>query len=251
MIKAITFDLWDTVFIDDSDEPKRKVAGRPTKAVERRLLVRKYAERHKPVSRELVDAVFDAQEAAYKKIWHDLHVTWKVRDRLEVVMKGLDVTLADNEMSGLVRLLEEMELEFRPDFVPGVHEAIERLSARYQLGVISDAIYSPGRALRKMLEDEGLLKYFSTIIFSDEAGCSKPAPCVFEAAKQGLGVEFDEIVHVGDREHNDILGPEKMEMHSILCLAAVDRRSDRSRAGAWFDDYARLPAIIEEMDKGR
>ena len=36
MIKGITFDLWDTVFIDDSDEPKRKKAGRPTKSVERR-----------------------------------------------------------------------------------------------------------------------------------------------------------------------------------------------------------------------
>ena len=36
MIKAITFDLWDTVLIDNSDEPKRKAAGRPTKAIERR-----------------------------------------------------------------------------------------------------------------------------------------------------------------------------------------------------------------------
>ncbi len=38
-IKAITFDLWDTVLIDDSDEPKRKAAGRATKAMERRRLV--------------------------------------------------------------------------------------------------------------------------------------------------------------------------------------------------------------------
>ncbi len=248
MIKAITFDLWDTVFIDDSDEPKREKAGRPTKAEERRQLVKKFAGRHKPVGQDLVDAVFDAQEAAYRKVWHDLHVTWKVRDRMEVVMKGLGVTLAEEEMAELVRLLEEMELEFRPDFVPGVHEAVKKLSEKYKLGVISDAIYSPGRVLRKLLEDEGLLKYFSVFVFSDEAGCSKPAPCVFEVAKEGLGVAYDEIVHIGDREHNDILGPEKTGMHSILCLAAVDRGSDRNRADAWFDDYSRLPGIIDDLN---
>ena len=28
-IKAITFDLWDTLFADDTDEPKRQKAGLP------------------------------------------------------------------------------------------------------------------------------------------------------------------------------------------------------------------------------
>ncbi len=249
MIKAITFDLWDTVFLDDSDEPKRKEARRPSKAVERRQRVLQFAEKHRPVTQETVNAVFDAQEAAYRKVWNDLHVTWKVRDRLEVMMKGLGVALTEREMEELTTLLEEMELEFRPDFVPGVHEAIEKLSDHYKLGVISDAIYSPGRVLRKLLEDEGLLGYFSVFVFSDEAGCSKPAPCVFEAAKKALGVEYSEIAHIGDREHNDILGPEKMGMYSILCLAAVDRGSDRNRAAGWFDDYNRLPQLIENLNK--
>ncbi len=248
MIRAITFDLWDTVFIDNSDEPKRKRAGKPPKAVERRQLVVQFAGRHKPVGEALVNAVFDAQEAACRKVWHDLHVTWSVRDRMEVVMKGLGVKLPEGDMAELVRLLEEMELEYRPDFVPGVHEAIKTLSGRYELGVVSDAIYSPGRVLRKLLEDEGLLRYFSVFVFSDEAGCSKPAPCVFEAAKKGLSVAYEEIVHIGDREHNDILGPEKMGMRSVLCLAAVDRGTDRNRADAWFDDYGELPEVIEGLE---
>ena len=39
VVKGITFDLWDTVLIDDSDEPKRAKAGCPTKLFERRELV--------------------------------------------------------------------------------------------------------------------------------------------------------------------------------------------------------------------
>ena len=36
MIKAVTFDLWDTIVHDDSDEPKRKAKGLRTKKAERR-----------------------------------------------------------------------------------------------------------------------------------------------------------------------------------------------------------------------
>ncbi len=247
MIKAITFDLWDTVFIDDTDEPKRKAAGRPTKAVERRKLVKQFVDKHLQISQEIVNAAYNAQDAAFRKAWHDQHITWSVKERLEIVLKGLNVTLPEDELAELVLLHEEMELEFRPNFVDGVHEAIKALSENYKLGVISDAIFSPGRSLRKLLEDEGLLQYFTTFVFSDEVECSKPHECVFNAAKKGLGVKFNEIVHIGDREHNDILGPEKMGMKSILCLAALNRGSDPNRADAFFEDYSELPSIIENL----
>jgi putative hydrolase of the HAD superfamily len=247
MIKAISFDLWDTVLIDDSDEPKRKRAGRPTKAVERRKLVKQFVEMYQPISQEAVDAEYDAQDAAFRKTWYDLHVTWTVKERLERVLRGLSVALPEADKAELVRLHEEMELEFRPDFARGIHDAIKALHKKYKLAVISDTIFSPGRALRKLLEGEGLLQYFTTFVFSDEVGCSKPAEGIFKQAQKSLGVEFHEIVHIGDREQNDILGPKTMGMHSILCLAVLDRGGDRNLADAFFQDYADLPDIIENL----
>ena len=38
-IKAVTFDLWDTIVDDDSDEPKRAAKGLRSKRDERRHLV--------------------------------------------------------------------------------------------------------------------------------------------------------------------------------------------------------------------
>ena len=93
MIKAITFDLWDTVFIDDTDEPKRKAAGKPTKGVERRELVKQFADKHQIISQEIVDAAYNAQDAAFRKAWHDQHVTWSVSERLEIVLKGNDPSI--------------------------------------------------------------------------------------------------------------------------------------------------------------
>jgi len=248
MIKAITFDLWDTVFIDDTDEPKRKAAGRPSKPVERRQLVHQFLEKYQPIDGKLVSMVYDTTDAAFRKVWHDQHVTWSVRDRLEVILKGLSRDLPDKDMNELVRLHEEMELEFRPDFVPGVHEAIKQLAGKYKLAVISDAIFSPGRCLRTLLKGEGLLEYFDLFVFSDEVGNSKPEPHVFQTAWEGLGVNPEEVVHIGDREHNDILGPINVGMQCILCTAAIDRDSKNTQAKFMFDNYKDFPAVVEKLD---
>jgi putative hydrolase of the HAD superfamily len=249
MIKAITFDLWDTVFIDDTDEPKRKAANRPSKSIARRQLVHQFLEKYQPIDGKLVNAVYDTTDAAFRKVWHSQHVTWSVRDRIDIILKGLHRDLSQKDKNELVKLHEEMELEFRPDFVPGVHEAIKNLHGTYKLAVISDAIFSPGRCLRTLLKDEGLLEYFDLFIFSDEIGNSKPEPRIFQAAWEGLGLAPEEVVHIGDREHNDILGPLKAGMHCILCTAAIDRDSKNTMAKFMFDDYKNLPTIVDQLNE--
>ncbi|MBD3289163.1 HAD-IA family hydrolase, partial [candidate division KSB1 bacterium] len=204
-------------------------------------------EKHTPVDYELVTRVYDTADAAFRKVWHEHHVTWSVLERLSIIMSGLGVTLPDGEMEELVRLHENMELEFRPDFVEGVHEAIKSLHGKYRLGVISDTIFSPGRALRQLLADEGLLDFFDVLIFSDEIGKSKPEPVMFYSACQRLGVQLDELVHIGDREHNDIAGPKNLGARAILCTAAIDRGSSKTKADAMFKNYQELPSLIEKL----
>jgi len=247
-IKAITFDLWDAVFQDDTDEPKRAAAGRPSKSAERRALVHAYLNQHEPIARETVHLAYDVTDAAFRKVWHDQHVTWSVRERLTVLLDGLKRSLPEPEFAELIRLHEEMELEFRPDFAPHVHEAIKALHAKYKLAVISDAIFSPGRCLRQLLKDEGLLDYFQVFVFSDEAGHSKPHPSVFEAAAKQLGCDVSEIVHIGDREHNDVGGPHAVGARAILTTVVKDRGSAHSKADAICTDYAQLAAIVEELN---
>ncbi len=248
-ISAITFDLWDTVLIDDSDEAKRKAAGRPSKRVERRNLVQHFIERQSTVSRSIIDPVYNAADAAFKKVWNELHVTWTVRERLSLILEALGQTLPEAEMAELVRLHEEMELEFRPDFVPGAAETLRILNERYRLGVISDTVFSPGRVFRTMLADEGLLELFDVLIFSDEVGRSKPEPEPFTIACERFGIEPHELVHIGDREGKDIAGPHAIGARAILCTAVIDRGSSQTEAEAVFDDYHKLPGIIEKMDR--
>jgi HAD superfamily hydrolase (TIGR01549 family) len=248
-IRAVTFDLWDTVFIDDSDEPKRKAQGLAPKPVERRNLVQQFLARHEPISRELIDLAYDTTDAAFRQVWYGQNVTWTVRQRLSVLLKGLKRNLPEPEFDELVRLHEDMELTVRPDMAPNIADALNSLQGKYKIGVISDAIFSPGRALRQLLADYDLLEYFSSFIFSDEIGCAKPNPAVFQAAAKDLSVKPEEIVHIGDRELKDIEGPRAVGARAVLCTVVKDRCSENTKADAICSNFLDLPAILEKLNE--
>lgn len=247
-VQAVCFDLWDTVFVDDSDEPKRKALGLPPKAVERRELVHRFLARHAPLERALVDCAYDTADAAFWHAWRNHQVTWTVRERLGIVLAGLRRELPPDELAVLVRHHEEMELRVRPDLAPGVAETLQKLARRYKLAVVSDAIFTPGWALRELLAGYGLRDLFSAFAFSDEIGRSKPALEMFQRAAQEAGCRLTEMVHVGDREHNDVLGAQAAGCRAVLVTVVKDRGSRRTQADAVCRNYAELPAIIAALD---
>ena len=252
MIRAITFDLWDTVIHDDSDEPKRTAAGLPPKREARRALVREALARHQAVSADVVDAAYDVTDAAFNKVWHDQHVTWSVGERLSVLLRGLGRELPEAVLADITARIEEMELEVMPDPVPGIGDAVETLAERYPLAVVSDAIHSPGRCLREWLKRQGLLHHFGAFAFSDEVGRSKPHPDMFHRAAAGLGIDVSEMLHIGDREHNDVRGPHALGMKAILFTATRDRDRTGSTADAICERAAALPDVVARLvDAGR
>ncbi|MFH1718267.1 MAG: HAD family hydrolase [Planctomycetota bacterium] len=248
-IRAVTFDLWDTVFVDDSDEPKRTALGLAPKPVERRNLVHQFLQRHEPIPKELVETAYDTVDAAFRQVWYGQNVTWTVRERLSVLLRGLKRDLPTAELDELVRLHEDMELAIRPDLAAGVAEVLQNLHGKYRMGVISDAIFSPGRALRRLLAHYDILKFFDTFVFSDEIGCAKPEPCVFETAARDLGVKPCEIVHIGDREPKDIDGPHAIGARAVLCTVVKNRGSKDTKADAICSDFSDLPAILKKLDQ--
>jgi FMN phosphatase YigB (HAD superfamily) len=247
MIRAITFDLWDTVIHDDSDEPRRAAAGLPSKREARRALVRDALAAHSAVPGEVVDAAYDVADAAFTKVWHDQHVTWSVAERISVLLGGLGRGLPEAVLAKVTAKIEVMELEIMPDPVPGIGDAIETLAARYPLAVVSDAIHSPGRCLREWLERHRLLHHFGAFAFSDEVGHSKPHPDMFNRAAAGLGVDVSEMLHIGDREHNDVCGPHALGMKAILFTATRDRDRAGSAADAVCERAADIPAAVERI----
>ena len=247
-IKAISFDLWDTLVIDDSDEAKRAGRGLRSKFDERRHLLWEALNAAAPIDLEAVHRAYNVGDAAFNKVWKEQHITWPIAERLRVILNGLGRKLPEDSFNAVVRAHEEMEVEIPPDAMPGAVPVLERLAKRYKLCVVSDAIVSPGSCLRRLLEDHGLAKFFSGFAFSDEVGHSKPHRSMFESAAGQLGVEIGEMLHVGDRDHNDVKGPQRLGMKAILFTASNDVDKSTTTADAICESFDELEAAIDQLN---
>jgi putative hydrolase of the HAD superfamily len=216
--------------------------------------VEKVRAKHPQITPEQAADAYQTANQRFRHDWHNEHHTPAVTTRIYYAYEALGLKPKPgeygrlvHEIDELVRDIETMEIRIPPDFAPNVHYAIDLLAQEYKLGIISDTIHTHGRGLRHLLERQGLLAYFSHFIFSDEVGAAKPSTVVFRQAAIGLDVAPERIVHIGDRESNDVVGPLALGMKAILFTGVVDRGSQKTQAHAICRNFADLPGIVRRL----
>src|SRR5262249_58398496 len=83
-------------------------------------------------------------------------------------------------------------------------DLLRALRRRHRLAVVSNFDYTP--TARHVLEREGIVDLFDSVVISDEVGWRKPKPVIFERALQRLGITPVEALFVGDRADIDVAG---------------------------------------------
>jgi len=96
--------------------------------------------------------------------------------------------------------------------VPGALELLDAIHPRAPIGLISNNVV--GEQLEKITQC-GFAPYLDTIVISEEAGVSKPAPRIFAIALARLGTTADETVMVGDSWAADILGARSAGLRAV------------------------------------
>jgi HAD superfamily hydrolase (TIGR01549 family) len=86
---------------------------------------------------------------------------------------------------------------------PDCHHVLETLGRRKTLALVSNYDHPP--AIRQVIADMKLEKYFSVIIISGEVGYQKPDPEIFNLALRKTGLSPNEVIHVGDSD-DDVNG---------------------------------------------
>ena len=247
MLKAVTFDLWDTMIRDGSDEAKRAAQGLRPKPAERQHLVWQALNDLAPIAPEAVTTAYDEADAAFQEAWQRDAVTWTVGERLRRVLDGLERELPAETLAEVIKAHEEMVLAVPPDSVAGIADALAGLALGYRLAVVSDTIVSPAACLRRLLDLHGLKDFFTGFAFSDEVGHAKPHRAIFEAAAEQLGVEPEEMLHIGSREDKDIAGAKALGMTAILFVGARDHGREGTAADAVCEHAADLPEVINRL----
>jgi HAD superfamily hydrolase (TIGR01549 family) len=238
MKHAILFDFWQTLF-DDSRERDTMTARK--KMMHRFLAVNGY---NPP---DNLDDGFAAAKPWFHGIYHGEQRTPSLEERLEFVLNHYGVRITSPQMESLAHEFGELGMLLGPVPTPHIAETLELLSKRYPLGIVSDTGYTPGRVLRKHMEQHGLLRYFSAFSFSNESGRAKPHRHTFMTALDQLGVEPGAAIHCGDLLAHDVLGAKNLGITSVLYTGCWTSETDGILPDYIIADWRELPAIVDAV----
>jgi putative hydrolase of the HAD superfamily len=216
VIKAVTFDLWQTLILDTPEGLRRARAER-IRGVQGVL-----ADHGLGAEAGRVEAAYDAVGARLDAVWatqRDVGSRGQVRIALE--MLGLDEAVPSDGpvMEALDQAYCLPILSALPVANAGARTVLIALrNCGLRLALICNTGRTPGKMLRQVLDRLGLAPFLSVLTFSDEVGLRKPHPEIFLQTLGTLGVTPGEAAHVGDDVTTDIAGARGIGMRAIhLC----------------------------------
>lgn len=213
LIRSVAFDLWETL-ITDTPELSRRQESLRIERIESILVAGGRA--------HLAERI----ESSYRALWRRCHeLYWSAdldipcRRQIEHFLEELGVdpaTIDEPSLAALEDAYANAAVEIPPRPVEGALEMLELLRGRgFSIGLISNTGRTPGYALRRILDGLGLARSVDSMVFSNEHGRCKPQASIFAELREGLGVDWAEIVFVGDNLYVDVHGAQRCGMRAI------------------------------------
>jgi putative hydrolase of the HAD superfamily len=214
MIRAVTFDFWETLVHDTPDNLRAQSEMRVDGIAD----VLERAGRGLP--RDELAAGYERSASVLAKRYWSRHRDPSYREQVQVVLEciapGIAAALPPALFEQAVEAYISPVLFHPPGLTPAAAEAVSRLARQGRiLGIISNTGRTPGIVLRRVLEAYGLLDRFSVISYSDEVGTRKPDPAIFHRTLERAGVSPAEAVHVGDNAVDDVMGARDAGMRGV------------------------------------
>ena len=109
----------------------------------------------------------------------------------------------------LVALAEQLSEDFLNlttahfSLLEGAEELVRYLAAKYPLTVVTNGFVE---VQYEKFDKSGLRDCFAHIVLSEEVGCQKPNPRIFEEALRMNGLQAEDVVMIGDSWSSDIQG---------------------------------------------
>lgn len=197
---------------------------------------------------------FDEYVNIHQKLYQ---VTFDYVRRVDNEMRITDYLIALNKLSNLEsnKTIEELEDEFQlglvdEELVEGI-EAFLKFLEENQIPVIavSNSCIS-SRALKKELDNLGILKYFKKVISSADIYIRKPRKEIFEYAIGQLKkitddyfIKNDEVIYIGNDYNCDVIGPKNIGMR-VVWLNHNNEDDHYDLADAVVSSYQELISLL-------
>ena len=243
-IEAVTFDLWQTLVLDDRELGRARTLLRLEKAKE-------------ALGGAGYDFSIDHLREAYRRCYRtcrevhnqerDLTFQEQVDTFISYIDEGIEQRLDGTVAEAIFHWYAEAFFDFPPQVAPEALGVLEELKAKgYRLGMISNTGMTPGSLFRRYLAQHGILDQFQVLTFSDEVKLSKPSVEMFHMTLRALGTTSDRAVHVGDHIRNDVLGANRAGMRTVL-LGAAEGQEPVADPHLRIGTLGELPQALAEM----
>lgn len=217
-LKVITIDFWNTLFDSINHEKRYKYRNDILLEETNKLGIK--------VEYSDLEIAIKESWSFFEENWIKKHRTPVSSEMVNVIWNHLKLPNEKNSFDRIVNSYEDSLFEHPPLLIDGVAEMLPKMAEKYKLGLISDTGYSPGTHLRKLMEQNGILQYFSSFSFSNETGYSKPHGNAFKIILDELNLNPENAIHIGDIERTDIVGANNYGMTSVL-FTGTDSEFDR------------------------
>ena len=248
-ITAVTFDLWQTLLIDNRELGLIRTARRLEGA---REALAAFGEDYDP------DHLREAYRACYRHCREvrerllDVSFDEQVAVFVENISPGLLERLDAATLREITAVYADSFLEYPPpphaDALPAL-QGVKDMGMK--IGLISNTGMTPGTTFRTYLGSMGMLDFFDALTFSDEVKLSKPSGEIFRITLDSLGVSTDEVVHVGDHIKNDVVGAKRCGIKTVWITGFSEREDPDDPATEPDETVDSLGAVVPAIHRLR
>ncbi len=206
MIKALTFDLWNTLIADDHvDYSKRRIA----------ILLHVCEQQHCFRDVGAVRTAYQSAMRLWEECWRVKRKGISIHELISHIFAELNIHLKDAVRDDVAGRFAGVVLDDPPPTLDYAASVLEVLHTKYRIGLICDTGFTPGKVLTQVLKKHDILQYFSCLLFSDEVGATKPSALIFQKALDALSLKPQEVAHVGNLLETDVVGAKAIGMAAI------------------------------------
>jgi HAD superfamily hydrolase (TIGR01549 family) len=233
-VRAVTFDFWSTLYTPRDRAQLEEIRGARATMLHDGLTRAGYAFSSATVS------------AAFQPPTDRRGPAVTLSDSVAAMCDRLGIGPAPDVRRRLLRSLDELAGQIQWVHASGAPAVLRHLRQHnYQLGIVSNTYFPPGRVIRQVLGADGTLMYFQAFAFSDEVGVYKPDPAIFRHVLYQLGLDAEPkaVVHVGDHPEIDVAGARAAGLRTVRYAGLRDRPGS-PEADAVIHDFRELPDFI-------
>ena len=156
------------------------------------------------------------------------------------------------------KTIDELHKKFREKYfksirlIPNVKDILSFLKGKgYKLAIISNGSVE---GVNKIVDDLKLREYFDLVVASEELGKQKCTTVPLKVALDKLGLKPEEVLMIGDRTDEDILGAKKLGMiavkHDYGLWKDVNYSGEDVKPDFVINDLLELKDILDEINEG-